>query len=327
MQAKVLGLGNALVDILVRIPSDELLERLEMPRGSMQLVEAGASSQIYTQIQNLNPSIVSGGSAANTIYGLANLGIPTGMIGKIGHDDDLGKSFLADLQLSGVEPHLLTSDVTTTGNCISLISPDSERTMATYLGAAIELSADEIDVRLFDNYTHFYVEGYMVQNAELIEKAMKLAHERGLCVCLDLASYNVVEDNVEFLKRLMLHYVDVVFANEEEATAFSGKEDVEALNEIGEYVDIAVVKLGRRGSVVKIHDKIERVGIIKANSIDTTGAGDLYAAGFLYALINGLSPKQCAEAGAILSGNVIEVMGTKMDTQRWNRIRQDIQKL
>lgn len=327
MQAKVLGLGNALVDILVRIPSDDFLEQFEMPRGSMQLVESSYSAQILEQIQSLHPSIVSGGSAANTIYGLANLGIPTGMIGKVGNNDELGRSFLADLELSGVEPLLLKSETTTTGSCISLISPDSERTMATCLGAAIELSADEIDTRLFDNYTHFYVEGYMVQNAQLIEKAMKMAHERGLCVCLDLASYNVVEDNIDFLKRLMMHYVDVVFANEEEATAFTGKEDIEALNEIGELVDIAIVKLGRRGSVVKVHDKVERVGIIKANSIDTTGAGDLYAAGFLYALINGLSPKQCAEAGAILSGNVIEVMGTKMDTQRWNRIRQDMKKL
>ncbi|MCF0191518.1 MAG: adenosine kinase [Marinilabiliaceae bacterium] len=327
MQAKVLGLGNALVDILVRIPSDEILERFEMPRGSMQLVEATNSAEIYNEISHLNPSHVSGGSAANTIYGLANLGIQTGMIGKIGKHDELGASFLADLEQSGVEPHLFYSEDSSTGSCISLISQDSERTMATCLGAAIELTPEEIDPKIFDGYTHFYVEGYMVQNALLIEKTMKLAHEKGLCVCLDLASYNVVEDNLDFLKSLMTHYVDVVFANEEESTAFTGKEDLEALNEIGELVDIVVIKLGRRGSIVKVHDRVERVGIIAANSIDTTGAGDLYAAGFIYGMINNLPPKKSAEAGAITSGNVIEVMGTKMDAQRWNNIRQALKSL
>lgn len=325
MEAKVLGLGNALVDILVRIPSNEILDKFGLPRGSMQLISNERSAEIYEAIKSMSPSMVAGGSASNTINGLAHLGVATGMVGKIGRNE-LGKFFLADMERSGVEPHLFQSD-TRTGSCISLISPDSERTLATCLGAAIELTVDEIDPSMFDGFTHFYVEGYMVQNSELIETALRIAREKGLITCLDLASYNVVEENLDFLKSLIQKYVDVVFANEEEATAFTGKEDTEALNEIGELADIVVIKLGRKGSIIKYNDTVTRVGIIMANSIDTTGAGDLYAAGFLYGMINGFTPEQCGQAGAILSGNVIEVIGPKMDTQRWNHIRQAVKKL
>lgn len=325
MEAKVLGLGNALVDILARIPSNDILLQLNLPRGSMQLVDDKRSREIHNLIKDLAPAQVSGGSTANTIHGLANLGISTGLAGKVGHDE-MGEFFKADMLKSGIEPHLFSSD-TQTGCCISLISPDSERTMATCLGAAVEMSANDISGALFSGFTHFYVEGYAVQNAELIETALKMAHERGLTTFLDLASYNVVEENIDFLKHLIKEYVDVVFANEEEATAFTGREEQEALNEIGELADIVIIKLGCRGSIIKYHDQIVRVGIIKANSIDTTGAGDLYASGFIYGMINGLSAEKCAEAGAILSGNVIEMIGTKMDTQRWSKIRRALKAL
>lgn len=325
MEAKVLGMGNALVDILVRIPNDEVIAQFNIPRGSMQLVDSERSNEIYNAIKCYNPQTISGGSASNTINGLANLGIATGMIGKIGKNE-IGQLFKSDMEKSGVETHLLTSD-TPSGNCISLISTDSERTMATYLGAAVELNASEINEDLFYGFSHFYVEGFLVQNYELIETAFRIAHEKGLTCCLDLASYNVAEENKEFLTTIIKKYVDVVFANEEEATAFTGKEDMEALNEIGELAEIVVVKLGSRGSLIKYHESITRVGIISAISIDTTGAGDMYAAGFLYGMINGFTPEKCGIAGAILSGNVIEVIGTKMDTQRWNKIRQEIKKL
>ena len=311
MEAKVLGLGNALVDILVRIPNDSILDQFGLPRGSMQLVEQERSQEIYDAIKSYNPQIVAGGSASNTINGLANLGVATGMIGKIGKNE-IGELYKKDILNSGIAPVLFESE-TRSGNCISLISTDSERTMATCLGAAVELTADEITEDLFKGYTHFYVEGYLVQNFELIEKALSIAHQRGLTTCLDLASYNVVEDNLEFLKKIISRYVDIVFANEEEATAFTGKEEKDALNEISEYADTVVVKLGCRGSIVKVGNKIARVGIIDSKAVDTTGAGDLYAAGFLYGLINNLSAEKCAEIGAIVSGNVIEIIGTKMD--------------
>lgn len=325
MEAKFLGIGNALVDILVRMPNDDILAKYELPKGSMQLVDEERSKEIYEAVKGLNPQIVCGGSAANTIGGLSNLGVSAGLIGKIG-ENELGQKYLDDLRNNGIEPLLLSSQ-TPTGSCISLISPDSERTMCTHLGAAVELAVQDINPIVFDGYSHLYVEGYLVQNPELIEFAFSTAHEKGLTCILDLASYNVVEDNLEFMQRLIRKYVDVVFANEEEATAFTGKEDTEALGEIGELAENVILKQGRRGSIVKIGNKISRVGVIECNCIDTTGAGDLYAAGFLWAMASGMNPQQCATAGAICSGNVIEVIGTKMDTQRWTNIRRELKKL
>ena len=309
-------MGNALVDILVRVPNDNILAQFSLPKGSMKLVDDEQSAEIVEAVKGLHPSIVSGGSSANAIYGLANLGIQTGFLGKIG-GDDLGAKYKADLEANGVMP-ILQSSANHSGSCISLISPDSERTMCTCLGAAVELTKDDLSPELFKSYTHFYVEGFLVQNPELIESALQMAHEAGLTTILDLASYNTVEDHLEFMQRLIRRYVDVVFANEEEATAFTGKEDDEALNEIGELADIVVLKQGRRGV---------RCGVIDCKAIDTTGAGDLYAAGFLWGLIGGLSPIKCATAGAILSGNVIEVVGSRMGANRWTSIRQELKKL
>lgn len=318
-------MGNALVDILVRMPNDNILSQFNLPKGSMQLVDDERSAEIVEAVKGLQPSIVSGGSAANAIYGLSNLGIQTSFLGKIGCDE-LGDRYKASLESNGVEPLLKTSN-THSGSCISLITPDSERTFCTCLGAAVELTAEDVPASIFDGYTHFYVEGYLVQNPELIMSAFKAAHEKGLTTILDLASYNTVEENLEFMQSLISKYVDVVFANEEEATAFTGKEDDEALNEIGELADIVVLKQGRRGSLVKVGHERAHCGIITCNAIDTTGAGDLYAAGFLWGLIGGLSPEKCATAGAILSGNVIEVIGSKMDANRWTAIRQELKKL
>ncbi len=325
MQTKILGLGNALVDVLVRIPSDDILSRFDLPKGSMQLVDEERQNEIYEAVKELQPQVVCGGSAANTICGLSKLGIETGFIGKIG-PNDLGKQYRADLEANGVVP-LLSMSQTHTGSCLSLISSDSERTMVTCLGAAVEMTVDDIDPKVFDGYTHLYVEGYMVQNRELIETVFDIAKKKGLMTMLDLASYNVVEANIDFLGHLTDKYVDLVFANEEEATAFTGVDDTDALNIIGENVNGVVLKQGQRGSLVKLGDTVERVGIIKANCIDTTGAGDLYASGFIYGMTSGQSARHSAEAGAIVSGNVIEVIGTKMNTRRWSAIRQSIKRL
>ena len=215
-------MGNALVDILVRVPNDNILAQFSLHKGSMKLVDDEQSAEIVEAVKGLHPSIVSGGSSANAIYGLANLGIQTGFLGKIG-GDDLGAKYKADLEANGVMP-ILQSSANHSGSCISLISPDSERTMCTCLGAAVELTKDDLSPELFKSYTHFYVEGFLVQNPELIESALQMAHEAGLTTILDLASYNTVEDHLEFMQRLIRRYVDVVFANEEEATAFTGKE-------------------------------------------------------------------------------------------------------
>ena len=319
---KVLGMGNALVDIMTRLENDELLNSFSLPKGSMQLVDLPFIEKLGESTKELSKQQTSGGSAANTIHGLANLDIETGFIGKVGRDE-LGQFFKSDMIHCGIQPKLFESD-SPTGRAMALVSPDSERTFATYLGAAVEISAGNLSVNLFTGYDYFHVEGYLVQDHNLIEIALKLAKETGLTVSLDLASYNVVENNLDFLKRIVEDYVDIVFANEEEAKAFTGKPPEKALNEMSEMSDIAIVKVGNKGSLIKRRKEIVKTGIIQAQSLDTTGAGDLYAAGFLYGLIHNLSIDKCGQVGALLAGKVIEIIGAKIPEKTWQEIRKQI---
>ena len=311
-------MGNALVDIMIRLEDDQYLNHLELPKGSMQLVDALRSQAVLEKFEKHPKSFSAGGSAANTIHGLAMLGIPTGYIGVIG-EDELGGSFVKDMINAGVEPHMIHS-LQETGRAIALVTPDSERTFATFLGAAIELAADHLTGFNFKQYDYLHIEGYLVLNHDLIRSALILAKENGLTVSLDLASYNVVEANLEFLREMVEKYVDIVFANEEEAKAFTGKEPREALDEIAKMVKIAVVKTGSKGSFIKSGDEVVEIGVINVNPIDTTGAGDLYASGFLYGLAHDFSIERSGEVGALLAGNVIEVIGSKMGAEKWSEI-------
>ncbi len=322
---KILGLGNALVDVLISIENDNILNQLNLPRGSMQLVDDNFLKLATEATNGLKQNIAAGGSAANTINGIANIGIPCSFIGKISNDK-FGEYYRDDMIKNGIEPILLKGTAQT-GRATVFISKDSERTFGTYLGAAIEMTPDELTPDMFDGYSYFHIEGYLVQNQDLIRKAMQLAHEKGVKISLDMASYNVVEANREFLKEMIETYVDILFANEEEAKAFTGKSPEESLHEIAKLVDIAVVKIGSKGSMIKRQNEVVNIGVIKVNSIDTTGAGDLYAAGFLYGLAKGLSLDKCGQIGALLSGKVIEVVGPKMEEKTWNEILKMIKEI
>ena len=320
--SSVLGLGNALVDILAKIENDKLLDELNLPKGSMQLIDEEGQERINSKAGHFITEKAAGGSAANTIHGLAVLGIKTGFIGTIGKDET-GEFFRSDMEKSNIKT-FLNYGKARSGVSTVLISPDSERTMATFLGSAIEMTASDIKKDMFEGYTCFHVEGYLVQNYELVETALKMAKESGLRNSLDLASYNVVEDNLDFLKRITQEYVDVLFANEEEAKAFTGKEEDEALEEMSKYADISILKLGKRGSLINFNGEVVKVGVIPADSVDTTGAGDLYASGFLYGLAHGLTPEQCGRIGAVTSGNVIQVIGPKMSDGQWIEIKKEV---
>ncbi len=315
---KVLGIGNALVDIMMKINDDQLLNDLDLPKGSMQLVDKNRSDKVLTATENMERELKSGGSAANTITGLAELGMSTSFIAKIS-DDEMGDVFKNDLIHSNIQPKLQYS-TTGTGTAITLISKDSERTFATHLGASIELSAADLNNDLFEGAELFYIEGYLVQNHELLEKAVSLAKKNNQKIFLDLASYNVVEENIDFLKHILKNYVDVVFANEEEAKAISGKEPREAIIELAKSCEIAIVKIGKKGSLILTNNELTEVGIIEVNSVDTTGAGDLYAAGFIYGFAHDADMEICGKLGSLLSGNVIENVGAKIKSDKWPKL-------
>lgn len=321
----VLGMGNALVDVLAVIGDDKVLEQLGLPKGSMQLIDENKFEEISKEINKLNSSIVSGGSASNTIVGLAHLDINTGFIGRIG-DDKYGKYFKEDLLKNNVRSHL-TEVGERSGVASAFISKDSERTFATYLGAAALLNAQELKEDDFKDYDYFYIEGYLVQSHALIEKAITLAKKSGAKVVIDMASYNVVEENKEFLLRIIPEYTDIVFANEEEAKSLLGMDAEDAVSALAQITDIAVVKIGDKGSWIQQGNEKISVPALKVKSIDTTGAGDLYAAGFLYGLINECPLRICGQIGTLLAGNVIETIGAKIPDNKWDSLKSEIQML
>jgi sugar/nucleoside kinase (ribokinase family) len=322
---KILGIGNALVDVLIRLESDYFLDEYGIPKGSMQLVNYDFANLLTMAVKNKNPQVSSGGSAANTIHGLAQLGSQTAYIGKIGNDK-FGKLFADDLEMNKIKP-MLSYGIAETGRAITLITPDSERTFATYLGAAIELDAADMSDILFKGFDLLHIEGYLVQNRSLVEKSVALAKRANLKVSLDMASYNVVEDNKDFLQKIIKKYVDVVFANEEEAKAMTGLNPEAALNEIAKYCEIAVVKIGAEGSLIKKNDKTYSVQPIKAQCIDTTGAGDLYASGFLYGYSKDMSMEMCGAIGSLTAGKVVETIGAKIGDSAWYEIKRIINAL
>lgn len=311
-----------MVDVLVRLDDESVINELGFPKGSMQLVDAETSKLIAEKTKKYKKEMASGGSAANTIHGLARLGVETAFIGVIGRDET-GKFFEEDMKKSGIKPLLFKSD-SPSGIATAMITKDGERTFGTFLGAAVELSADMLTKELFEGYDILHIEGYLVQNHELIEKALKLAKDAGMKVSLDLASFNVVEDNLDFLKEMVEKYVDILFANEEEAKAFTGLSPEEALNEIARISDISIVKVGSKGSMIKQGDTIVNIEPIKANPIDTTGAGDIYASGFLWGYVNNLGFEKAGYAGSLLASTVIEVIGAKFDDKKWEEVKKKL---
>lgn len=323
----VIGMGNALTDMLVNLGSDDVLERFGLPRGSMSLMGSDRQKEISKSVAGLPYTLSLGGSAANTIRAMARLGTPAGFIGKVGQDTT-GDFFEQALVNLGVRPHILRGNEHS-GRCVALVSPDGERTMVTYLGAALEMAAAEIKPGLFRDYDCLYLEGYLVQNHELIETAAAAAKAAGLKVAIDLASFNVVHENLEFLRRLIARHVDILFANEDEASAFTGEnEPLNALQSLSEMCELSIVKIGMKGALIKNGSEVVHVGIMKAaNRVDTTGAGDFYAAGFLYGLCSGLSLRQCGTIGAIAAGKVIEVVGTTFGEEEWTDISRLVTKV
>ena len=323
---RVIGIGNALTDMLVNLKTDKVLDTFNLPKGSMSLVDAALQTEISKSVAGLPYSLSLGGSAGNTIRAMARLGCDVGFIGKVG-TDKTGDFFIQALENLGIEPFIFRGKERS-GRCVSLISPDGERTMVTFLGAALELSAAEVTSAIFEGYDCLYIEGYLVQDHDMILRAIELAKEAGLQICLDMASYNIVEQDHDFFSLLINKYVDIVFANEEEAKAFTGKEPEEALDVIAKMCSIAIVKLGARGSLIRKGTEEVHVHAVTVDRvIDTTGAGDYFAAGFLYGLTCGYSLEKCGKIGSILSGSIIRVIGAEMPAEWWEDIKTRISEL
>ena len=323
----ILGIGNALTDILAILPDDSLLDRLHLPLGSMQHVDKETGDRIWNSLKPLGVHYVAGGSAANTITCTSTFGMPSAFIGKIG-DDELGHLFKSDQAQYGVKSTLLTGSSPSGRSVVFVTGENAERTFAVYLGAALELVPEDLKPEYFQGYDYFHIEGYLVQNQALIRRAVEMASAAGCLISSDMASYNVVESNNAFLHDIVDRYVDIVFSNETESRAFTHLQDPhEALDEIARHCRIAVVKVGKDGSYVKSGDEMHYIPAWPASPIDATGAGDTYAAGFLYAHSLGMPLKVCGEVGSIIAAKVVEVIGTKIDIPRWKAAKTEIRAL
>ena len=316
----IAGIGNALVDILLH-EDDDFVAKTGYAKGGMNYVPSDFADKMLALSSN-QPVVVPGGSACNTIVGIGKLGCGAQFVGKCGRDS-MGELFERELRNSDVDPYLMASSQPT-GRALSIVTPDAQRSMFTYLGAAAEMTADEIGKCRFTDAAIVHIEGYLLFNSELIVSALKRAQADGARISLDLASYTVVEQSKSELDGLVDEYVDILIANEDEATAFTGyKEESKALDALAERAGIAVLKVGKRGSYIA-HDntitEIKPAGYGPA--LDTTGAGDLWASGFLFGLVQGYAMEKCGRLASACGYEVCQVLGASIPDAGWSRVKQ-----
>ena len=322
-QSWVVGVGSALVDILTH-EEDEFLARIGTLKGGMTLVDKAFIDDTLDVSRNL-PTYVPGGSACNTAVGVGRLGGRARFVGKCGNGG-LGKLFRQDLEKQNVQPRLIDSDEPT-GRCLSVITPDSQRSMFTFLGASAQAQPEEIEAHYFHGAAVAHVEGYLLHNPELLEAALATAKQAGAHVSLDLASFNVVAEALPALTRLVEDYVDILIANEDEAEAFTGEADeMKALAALGEKAPLAALKVGARGSFLIHQGEVTTVAPrAGATPVDTTGAGDLWAAGFLYGLVHGYPFEKCGALASACGYEVCQVVGANIPDAGWDRIKKSVE--
>lgn len=317
---KVIGVGSPIVDLLAHVDG-AFVAGISGAKGGMELVTPGEMNDLLGKLGN-KVERAAGGSAGNTVFALAQLGLPGAMLGMLSQDEEGAYYTAAFQQLGGDVTRFKSTPNAPTARCLSLVTPDSERTMRTDLGAAAHLSAAHVTPADFAGYDHAHLEGYLMLNRPLFETILKTAKQAGCTISLDLGSFEVVNASKEFLADALRDYVDQVFANEDEARAFAGHDNAEAaLHLLGELCDVAAVKLGPKGAFVKRSGEHKFIdALLVENAIDSTGAGDMWAAGFLYGHLHGLELDVCARVGAVLGAEVVQQLGAKLNDAAWERV-------
>lgn len=311
----VVGVGSALIDILTH-ENDDFLAQTGAIKGGMTYVEKSFIDHTVAQATS-TPKVVPGGSACNTTVGIGRLGGRARFVGKCGNGE-MGRMFRSSLEKQTVEPVLFQSD-NHTGRVLSIITPDAQRSMLTFLGASAETDPRELSPGCFQDAAIVHIEGYLLFNRSLIEAALEAAKSAGALVSLDLASHNVVTEAKDMLPMLVDRYVDILIANEDEALAYTGIEDeISSLKTMAAQVDVAILKQGARGSLIAYRDQVMTVQPKGRGPVtDTTGAGDLWAAGFLFGLVQGMPLALCGELGSLCGYEVCQVVGATIADERW----------
>ncbi|MBL7054473.1 adenosine kinase [Candidatus Woesearchaeota archaeon] len=314
MKYDVFGIGNAIMDFLIQVHPDELIE-LDLKKGQFHLIDEEHSKKILEKVKNSEMKIVPGGSSANTLYGISLIGGSVVFCGKVGKDKH-GDIYEQKLIGANAKSNIKRIDSHKTGHAITFITPDSERTFAVHLGAAIKLEKEDIFFDDLKNSKILHIEGYQLEDPSLRSvslHAMDFAKKNNVKISIDLADSGIVGRNKEDIKKIVKEFADIIFANEDEAKSFVNKKPDEALHEISEMCDIAVIKLGEKGSLVKRGNEIHKINPYKSKAKDTTGAGDMYAAGFLHGLANNYDLEKCGNIGSYLAAKVVEQIGARLD--------------
>ncbi|MDP7116319.1 MAG: adenosine kinase [Candidatus Woesearchaeota archaeon] len=313
MKYDVFGIGSAIMDFLIEVEHEQLIE-FDLKKGNFHLIDEDKSKELMGKLEKYEVKLAPGGSSANTLFGVSLLGGDVVFCGKVG-DDGHGGIYEEKMASGGVKPKLAKSDKIT-GHAITFITPDSERTFAVHLGAAMHLAKEDV---FFDDLKEskiLHIEGYQLEEEglKLVSlHAMDFAKGNGTKISIDLGDPGIVSRNKEDIRHMVRKYADIVFANEEEAKALTGMDPEDALNEIAGMTEIAIVKVGKDGSYIKKGEDMVEIPCYDAKAVDTTGAGDMYAAGVLFGISKGHNLKAAGHIGSYYASKVVERIGARLD--------------
>jgi sugar/nucleoside kinase (ribokinase family) len=321
----VLAIGNTLMDFLIEVDENFLVE-MNLNKGEGKLVEEAEAKQILEKLKHHENTveIVPGGSAANLLRAMGLLGANVILVGKVG-DDEHGKMYEEQVRNHNVQTRM-NNNGNTTGHAITFITPDAERSFSVHLGCAIELKPEDVLEEDIKNSKVLHLEGYQLEGPtyDIVMYAASLAKKHGTKISIDLSDGRVIRNNKELVTNFLREYVDIVFANELEARDFTGMPDEVSAAEIGKLVDIAIIKVGALGSFIHHNNQTIKVDSFNSTPIDTTGAGDTYAAGVLYGYCNNWSLEKSGKLGALLAARIIEKKGVKFNEQEILEAKQSI---
>ncbi len=312
---ELIGVGSPLVDLVVPVEDDFLARHVSGAKGGMEMVEAAAITALVGKLTSA-PQQSPGGSAANTTVGCAHLGVRAAFIGACGADA-YGEFYRSALRAQNCEPRLVEQPALPTGQVLSMVTPDTERTMRTCLGAAATLAPEHVSPAQFAGARVVVLEGYTLFNHALARAVVESAKQAGARIALDLASFEVVNANRAMISDLLDGGIDILFANRDEATAWNAAGPEAALEELARLVEVVAVKLGKDGALIASGTARVRVAAESVQAVDTTGAGDSWAAGFLAGYLRGLPLAQCGRLGSLSGAAVVQVMGAQLPRQSW----------
>lgn len=316
----IIGIGSPFMDLILPISDDEL-SYVSGAKGGMEAIDYNSLLQIIQKIKG-PVKIIAGGSTANTIRGLANFGRHCALIGKIGKDPT-AQHFLKSIESLNITP-LFTSTETPTGQVICLITPDGERTMRSFLGSGREMKAKDLNPQAFTGVSLVHIEGYTLFNESLTERAMELAKAAGAKISFDLGSFEITNVYKKEIIHLLTKYVDIVFANATETHSLTLQDPKKGCEILQSLCEVAVVLLGPEGCLVGKGNQQIKCSAFPVKPLDTTGAGDLFASGFLHGYLSGMSLQECARYGAITANAVVQIQGVEIPKDAWEHIKKRI---